>query len=155
MVIRAILLMILIVSTSLGADKRRVWRIGRLDSVHVASIDPYRSEDFEQTPQLVGPQQPGQNLPYAAAPHMPPRLPNARIRFTIWSDTGSYVAERTTVLTSEPYPSISPSAVDPASIAPWVKELPWIVKFCVEGKSLYYVDAKGKERKARICKPNL
>jgi hypothetical protein len=143
MAIRAVLFLILTVATSLGADKRREWQLGRLESVQVASVEPYTSDLFGNLAEHSQLDSPEHNQP----------LPRASIRFTIRSDTGIYVAERTTMLLSEPRSPHSVWAIDPASIAAWVKELPAIIKFSVQGKTLYYWDTKGKERKARICNP--
>ena len=139
MIMRAVLFLMLILSTSLGGDKKCVWEIGRLESVHVASIDPYTSEDFQQSPQLVGPEFPGQPLPDPQSdPQLAKRVPYAHIRFTIRSDTRIYAAERTTALQSEP------RGFDSASIAPWVKDLPPIIKFCVKDKKSLLFGREGQ-----------
>jgi len=44
----------------------------------------------------------------------------------------------------------SAGEIDPALVAPWVKDLPARIKFSVRGKTLYYLDTKGKERKATL-----
>jgi VWFA-related protein len=144
-------------------DKRRDWQTGNVASVRVASIEPLA---LVVSPQLVGPVHPGQPPPDASdhasgdTPHdqafTDPQAnqrsvyATATIVITIVSDRGTYVAKRITALFSEPH---SAREMDPAWVAPWVKELPARIEFSVKDRTLYYLDTKGKERKATLLHP--